>query len=86
VALGTRVHQIGVSEDPIMNVYQIDYYGTDRQSVAISIDEPDIIGNEDFTYSTRATTSYDHNALFTELGHLTDMLSAQERENSYLGA
>lgn len=84
VAIATRIHQRGVSRDPILNVYQIDYFGTDRASVTASIDEPDIIGVSEYEYTTRPTTSYDHDMLFTELDHLTDMLRAQERENSYI--
>lgn len=84
VLLGSRVLPGGISDTPLLNTFQITYYGPDRDSVIATIDEPDIIGEYDFNYNTRSTTSYDHHTLFDELGRLTDMLQAQERENTHL--
>lgn len=84
VLLGSRVLPGGISDTPLLNIFQITYYDPNRDSVVVTIEEPDIIGEYDFNYNTRATTSYDHEALFSELGRLTDMLQAQEHENTHL--
>lgn len=84
VLLGSLVLPGGISDTPLLNVFQITYYGLNRESVVVTIDEPDIISEYDFNYATRNTTSYDHGVLFDELGRLTDMLQAQKHENTHL--
>lgn len=79
VVIATRIHQTRISKEPILNVYEISYFG-DKESVTITIDEPDIIGESEVGYTTRPTTSYDNEVLFTELGYLRDMLLTQERK------
>jgi len=84
IALVTDVQQSDIDKEPIINVYQINYFGANRESVVATIDEPDIIGASGYEYTTRATTPYDHATLFDELGNLTDMLNAQKIEDGYL--
>lgn len=84
VSISTRIHQLGVSEDQLYNIYQINFYGSDRSSATGSIQQPNLIGEFEYNYDVRPTTSYDHEKLFTELGQLYDMLQAQALEMTYL--
>lgn len=89
VAVGTRIHQQYVSQDPLYAIYQINY-SRKRSTVKASIQAPDIIasedttGDEDLTYEIRPSTTYDHVGLLEELGYLQTRLYAESQEADHL--
>lgn len=84
VTFATHVRRPGVSQEPILNTYEIYHGEGGSMGSFMRVCEPDIIGESDWNYTTRDATSYDLVSLFEQLGELRDMLNAQERENSHL--
>lgn len=81
IAVGTTVHQIGATENPILSVYTINYFGKDRCAVYTSIESQDIINENDGMIVERAMVDYDRAVVYGELCSLMNMYDVQAEEN-----
>jgi hypothetical protein len=84
VIFGTIIHQTGVSKNPILNRYEIEYYGRQRQSIVSSMEEPDLASDKQADYIRRMTTPYDHGQLFDQLQSFMGLIAAQAFEDSHV--
>lgn len=82
VHIGTLIHQQGATHDPIPNIYEIVYYGSDRQSVVATIEAPNLTEPDQADFTTRETTPYDQEVLFNTLVSLQEMIDIHDRESA----
>lgn len=82
IILGTIIHQSGVTKDPILNRYEIEYDGPERQSLVSTIEEPNLIDAAEPNYIRRPTTPYDQMQLFEQLQQFAGLLAAEALDDS----
>jgi hypothetical protein len=83
IILGTIIHQSGVTKEPILNRYEIEYYGPKRQSLVTTIEEPNLIDAAEPNYIRRPTTPYDQMQLFEQLQQFAGLLAAEALDDSH---
>jgi hypothetical protein len=83
VIFGTIIHQTGVNKNPLLDRYEIEYYGPQRQSLVTSIEEPNLVDDKEASYIRRETTPYDHGQLFDQLQSFMGLIAAQALEDSH---
>lgn len=81
VRIGSQVQRDDIDMQPIINVYEIRYYGNSRISMTTSIEQPNFVEEGEPDYTSREMTPYDHGEMLDEIlwvKHLIDQTTHDE--------